>query len=76
MWFIKTEFWDEFQTLLNNLLSESEMTNKVRIIMTAENFCKQGKGISFYSKRVINTKVLKEIEEYKNNKNYQEYNIN
>lgn len=75
MWFIKTDFWNEFQDSISSYQKETDIIKKIHTIKAAENFCKQGKGVSFYNRRVINNKLLKEIEKYKNDKNYYEYSI-
>jgi len=75
MWFIKAEFSNEFQALINNYTDEAEIIKKIHSIKATEKFCKEGKGVSFYNRRVIDNKLLKEISKYKQDKDYCEYNL-
>lgn len=75
MWFIKVEFLDEFKALIDNYQNDGEIIKQINYIKAVNSFCKQGKGVSFYSRRVINSKLIKEIEKYKNDRNYREYSI-
>lgn len=75
MWFIKVEFWNEFQDLIGNRQYEDNSRECISRIKSIEKFCKGGKGVSFYNRRTINNKLLKEIEKYKNDVNYREYEM-
>ncbi len=75
MWFIKNEFWNEFQTLIENRQYGDDIRESISRIKIIENFCKEGKGISFYSRSILDNKLLKEIERYKNDNNYREYGM-
>lgn len=75
MWFIKKEFLDEFKKVINSYQNEMDMIRKIKVIKEIEKFCKQGKGISFYNRRTLNQKYIKELEKYKIDKNFYEYNI-
>jgi len=75
MWFIKAEFWDEFQSLIKERRYENDLQEGVYRIKNIEKFCKEGKGVSFYNRRTINNKLLKELEKYKNDNNYHEYEM-
>ncbi|SMC19367.1 hypothetical protein SAMN02745134_00813 [Clostridium acidisoli DSM 12555] len=75
MWFIKVEFWDEFQVLIKKYDNETEVIKKIKIIKASEEFCKQGKGVSFYNVTTINNKFMKKIEKYLNDENYCQYNL-
>lgn len=73
MWFIKTEFRDEFNLLINEFANEQEIIRKIKTIQEIESFCKQGKGISFYNRTIINNKFANEVIKYRNDVNYFEY---
>lgn len=75
MWFIRAEFWDEFQSLIKDRHYENCLQEEIYKIKNIENFCKEGKGVSFYNRRTINNKLLKELEMYKNDENYFEYGM-
>ncbi len=75
MWFIRVEFWDEFQGLIKDRQYEDDLRESVFRIKTVESFCKEGKGVSFYGRRTLNIKLPKEIEKYKNDNNYHEYKM-
>lgn len=75
MWFIKVEFWDEFQGLIKDRHYNDELRENIYRIKSVESFCKEGKGVSFYNRKTINNKLLKEIEKYKNDNNYREFGM-
>lgn len=75
MWFIKVEFWNEFQELVRSRQYEDSIRESISKIKTIEKFCKEGKGVSFYNRRTLNNKLLKEIERYTNDSNYREYEM-
>lgn len=75
MWFIKIEFWDEFQKLINDRQYQDGLKESIFKIKSIEKFCKGGKGVSFYNRRTLNDKLLREIEKYKNDNNYREYGM-
>lgn len=75
MWYVKTEFCDEFKSLLHDINSGNSIVDTISKIKAAEDFCKQGKGVSFYNTRVVNKKLCMEIERFKSNAEYQEFLI-
>ena len=75
MWFIKTNYWNEFQNILINIKEDNKLKKSILIVREAEKFCKQGKGKSFYKRTVYNNKLLVEIEKFREDSNFQEFKV-
>ncbi|QNO14311.1 hypothetical protein HYG86_05750 [Alkalicella caledoniensis] len=75
MWFIKSKHWEEFQEAVKSIEEEIKAKKKVIVIRTLEEFCKEGKGVSFYNRFIISNKLVKEMEIYINDDDYKAVEI-